>query len=89
MSSSEQPLLSDPAALADLNDRELQRLLAQAVKVYAQRQQEGEPFPVFAPDETEFMVTGTDAVIAASAMLDATSVEIFELGMWKTWGTVS
>jgi hypothetical protein len=31
-------------------------------------------------------LTATDAVILASATLDALGVEIFELGMWKTWG---
>jgi hypothetical protein len=31
-------------------------------------------------------LTATDAVIAATGILDALGVEIFELGMWKTWG---
>jgi hypothetical protein len=33
-------------------------------------------------------VTGTDAVIAAAAILDAANVEIFELGLWRAWGTL-
>jgi hypothetical protein len=87
MSSSEQKVV--PATpLSDLSDRELQSLLAQAVRAYAARQQDGARFPAFAPDEREVMVTGTDAVITASAILEATSVEIFELGMWKAWGTI-
>jgi hypothetical protein len=88
MSSREQPVVSAELPLADLSDRELQRLLAAAVRAYAGRQQDGAQFPAFAPDEQEVLVTGTDAVIAASAILEATSVEIFELGMWKAWGTV-
>jgi hypothetical protein len=89
MSSSDPQVFTEPRALPDLSDRELQTLLASVVKAYAQRQQDGEPFPALAPDEAEYLVTGTDAVIFASALLEATSVEIFELGMWKTWGTVA
>jgi len=86
MSSFETPLTGVALPLAEMSDRELQKLLADAVLAYAGRQQEGEPFPVFEPGDNR--VTGTDAVIAASAILEATSVEIFELGMWKAWGTI-
>jgi hypothetical protein len=89
MSSPEPPVAGAALPLADLSDRELQRLLAAAVRAYAGRQQDGARFPAFAPDEQDIPVTGTDAVIAASAILEATSVEIFELGMWKAWGTIS
>lgn len=88
MSSSEQTVGLEPTALAGLSDREVQRLLAAAVREYSARQQDGTRFPAFAPDEAEVVVTGTDAVIATSAILEATSVEIFELGMWKAWGTI-
>ncbi len=86
-------LSSEPVAdsrapkLDDLSDRQLQKLLAAAVKAYAKRQQSGGRFPAFPLDEGE-PVTGTDAVIAVIAMLEATGVEIFELGLWKAWGTV-
>ena len=72
--------------LEQLPDRELQRLLAVAAKEYSRRQQEQEPFAVFGPDQEAVGLTATDAVIVASAVLDALGVEIFELGMWKTWG---
>jgi hypothetical protein len=88
MSSPEPSIAGAALPLADLSDRELQRLLAAAVRAYAGRLQDGAQFPAFAPDEQEVLVTGTDAVIAASAILEATSVEIFELGMWKAWGTI-
>jgi len=61
--------------------------MAAVVKAYARRQQEGEPFAAFAVDAGE-PVTGTDAVIAAAAILEGANVEIFELGMWKALGTV-
>jgi hypothetical protein len=88
MSSSEQAVGLEPTALAELSDGELQRVLAAAVREYSARQQDGTRFPAFAPGETESVVTGTDAVIVTSAILEATSVEIFELGMWKAWGTI-
>jgi hypothetical protein len=74
--------------LAHLSDRELQRMLASAVRAYSGRQQQGSQFPAFDADE-EPVVTGTDAVVAAAAILEATNVEIFELGLWRAWGTVS
>ena len=72
--------------LEPLSDQELQWLLAVATKEYARRQQEGESFAVFGPEQAGVGLTATDAVILASATLDALGVEIFELGMWKTWG---
>lgn len=88
MSSSEQTLVSPSLPLADLSDRELQQLLEGVVRAYAGRQQAGESFPAFANDEPEVSVTGTDAVITAAAILEAAKVEIFELGLWRAWGTV-
>lgn len=87
MLSSEQVADSGAPELDDLTNRQLQQHLAAAVKAYTKRQQDGDRFPVFPQDEGE-AVTGTDAVIAATAMLEATGVEIFELGLWKAWGTV-
>jgi hypothetical protein len=88
MSSSDQMAGAALTRFSDLSDRELQSVLAAAVREYAARQEAGTRFAAFAPDEQEVVVTGTDAVIAASAVLEATSVEIFELGMWKAWGTI-
>jgi hypothetical protein len=88
MSSSDQTLASPSLPLADLTDRELQRLLEDVVRAYAGRQQDGERFPAFASDQTGVPVTGTDAVITAAAILEATNVEIFELGLWRAWGSV-
>jgi hypothetical protein len=87
MSSSEQTLDLSTGPLAEKSERELQLLMAAVVKDYARRQQEGEVFGAFAADEGD-PITGTDAVIAASAILEGASVEIFELGMWKAWGAI-
>jgi hypothetical protein len=88
MSSSDQTLVPPNLPLADLSGRELQGLLEDVVRAYAGRQQAGERFPAFANHPTEASVTGTDVVITAAAMLEAANVEIFELGLWRAWGTV-
>ena len=86
MSSSEQTLALSAASLVDHTDEELQLLFAGVVREYARRQQENdEKFAAFAVDKGD-VITGTDAAIAASAILESAGVEIFELGMWKTWG---
>jgi hypothetical protein len=74
--------------LADLSTRALQQMLAVALKEYAHRQESGERSPIFSAEDADVGLTATDAVIVASAVLDALGVEIFELGMWKTWGAV-
>jgi hypothetical protein len=74
--------------VTDISTRGLQRLLAVAVKEFSDRQQNGERSPIFSGEDAAVGLTATDAVIVASAVLDALGVEIFELGMWKTWGTV-
>jgi hypothetical protein len=89
MSLSDHTASSTELPLAHLSDRDLQRTLADAIRAYSARQQQGSRFPPFAPDEEGLSVTGTDAVVAAAAILEATNVEIFELGLWRAWGTVS
>jgi hypothetical protein len=86
MSSFETSVTESALPLAEMSDGELQKLLAGIVRAYAGRHQEGARFPAFEPGESR--VTGTDAVITASAILEATGVEIFELGLWKAWGAV-
>jgi hypothetical protein len=39
-------------------------------------------FPVV-PDNT---LTATDAMIVATALLKAVNVQVFELGLWQSWG---
>jgi len=68
---------------------ELQRLLAAAIRLYAARDEAGypiEPFPSsHAAPPGEGMPSATDVCLATTAMLDAVTVEVFELAMWKTW----
>ena len=66
-----------------LSDAAIQNLLADAVRLYAERaaEQDGalSAFPATAP------VTATDVMLATTAMLKAVNVQIFELGMWQAW----
>jgi hypothetical protein len=89
MSLSEQKAISAELPLAHLSDRDLQRTLAAAVRAYSGRQQQGSRFPAFPTDADEPVVTSTDAVVAAAAILEATNIEIFELGLWRAWGTLT
>jgi hypothetical protein len=70
----------------DLDPVSLQRLLAAAVTAYAARRAEGDqlsPFPqAGVPD-------ASSVCLAVSAMLDAVSVEVFELAMWQAWAGVT
>lgn len=75
--------------LANLTDKELQTMFADVVRAYSGRQQRGSRFPAFGTDAGKPVVTGTDAVVAAAAILEATNVEVFELGLWQTWGTLA
>lgn len=70
-----------------LSGGEIQDLLALACKLYATQRQDGSRLDAFGPLQSDAGITATDGAITASALLDAVSVEVFELGMWRTWGT--
>jgi hypothetical protein len=78
--------VNDPRAVSA---EELQRVLAAAVRLYAARDEAGEPIEPFparqALDPDEPLPSATDVCLATTAMLDAVTVEVFELAMWKTW----
>jgi hypothetical protein len=81
----------------DVDPPVLQRLLAAAVTAYAARRAAGDqfsPFPVAArhtpgaDGHADAQATAPDAssvCLTVSAMLDAVSVEVFELAMWQAW----
>lgn len=73
---------SDIAArIANASDEELQAILAAAVRTYRERNETRE-FAVFPPNAN---VTATDVMVAATCMLQAVDLQIFELGMWQAW----
>jgi hypothetical protein len=72
-------LTSDPGLPLDC----VQRLLALAVRAYAARAASEPGALPFAADDGA--PSETDVAIAASAMLEAVGIEIFELGLWRAW----
>jgi hypothetical protein len=72
------------ATLSALSDSELRDHFTAVLKEYVARQVDGERF---APID-DVRVSATEGVVAASAILDTLNVEVFELGMWKSWGMV-
>lgn len=82
-----QEVLRSTSNPCSLSDGEIQDLLALACKLYATRRQDGSKVDAFGPFQSDAGITATDGAVTASALLDAVSVEVFELGMWRTWGT--
>ena len=67
--------------LDDLSDAALGQAFAALVRLYAAKAQTGAKLQPFARNST---ATATDVAITTMAMLDATSMELFELGLWET-----
>lgn len=63
-------------------DEAARRLLALAVKLYAAKREAGMEPEAFPGEE----LTATNVVVAATDLLEAADVELFELGMWQVWG---
>lgn len=70
-------IAGDPMVLPEDVQHELMRL---AVKSYAAAWQEHRAQPLSATAD----ITATEAVVAASALLRASNIELFELAMWQT-----
>jgi hypothetical protein len=68
--------------LDDLRDADLQRLMAALVNVYCAKREAGEKFSPLAPSHD---VTPTNIMVAASQLLRAGDLQVFELGMWQSW----
>jgi hypothetical protein len=68
---------------ARLSDAEIQAMFAQAVRLYAERAAERDGILAAFPPGAD--VTATDVTVAASAMLKAVNLQVFELGLWQAW----
>jgi uncharacterized protein (DUF2252 family) len=66
----------------DLPDETLRSLMAALVKVYAAKFDEGQR-PVLLDAQSE--VSATAVLVTTSALMKASNLEIFELGMWQSW----
>ena len=60
----------------------IQALMAAACKAYAAEIGAGQQFLPVGPRGG---VTSTDVLIAASGLLRAADLQVFELGMWQSW----
>ena len=67
----------------DLPEADLQNLLTTAMLAFSGRAQVGDLDDPFGPASG---VTATDVAVVASAMLRAVNMQVFELGLWQTWG---
>jgi hypothetical protein len=76
---------TDPEAAERVAAEDAQLLLAAAVRLYGARVDAGLRDPAFPAGHGELAPTATDVVVTASAMLKASQIELFELGMWQTW----
>lgn len=63
-------------------DETMRRLLAALVKIYAAKFDEGQR-PILLDAESD--VSATAVLVTASALMKASNLEIFELGMWQSW----
>lgn len=65
------------------SDADIQAMLAQAVRLYAERASESDAglpaFPAAVP------MTATEVMVTVTAMLKAVNLQVFELGMWQAW----
>jgi hypothetical protein len=78
-------LTADPAAADAVDLRDAQLLLGAAVRLYGAKVDGGERGPAFATEPAALIPSATEVVVTASAMLKASQIELFELGMWQTW----
>ncbi len=75
-------ILAEDAA-GRVPDVALQQLMTAAVKLYvASVETQTHHLPPFAEGD----VTATEVAVAATSMLKAVEMEVFELGMWQVWG---
>jgi hypothetical protein len=67
-----------------LSDAELQELVLDVVRTYAERAEGGLEGP-FPPGE---IPTPTEVLVLVTDLLEAADIGVFELGMWQTFGGV-
>jgi hypothetical protein len=66
----------------DVPDEAIQQLMAALIKVYATKFDSGQRSALLGADSG---VSATAVLVAASALLKSSNLEIFELGMWQSW----
>lgn len=69
--------------LERIDSRQVQRLLAAAIRLYAAKQQDGARLAALLSAES---VSQTEAAVAVSGILESTGLELFEVAMWQVLG---
>jgi hypothetical protein len=65
------------------SDADIQAMLAQAVRLFAERAAEADGgLPAF-PSGAQ--MTATEVMVTVTAMVKAVNLQVFELGMWQAW----
>ena len=63
-------------------DETMRRLMAALVKIYAAKFDEGQRPALLGADAG---ISATAVLVTTSALMKASNLEIFELGMWQSW----
>lgn len=80
--------VENPGQLDELDPRAVRELLATLVKAYVALVEHGrEVAPLLHPDDPGGP-TATEALVVVTDLLEACDVELFELAMWQSMGTV-
>jgi hypothetical protein len=71
-------------AAGQVSQATVQQLLVMGLKLYIRQLESG---PSYAPFE-EGEVTATEVAVATTRMLRVVNLEVFELGLWNSWGSL-
>jgi hypothetical protein len=68
--------------VGEVPDEAMQRLMAALIKVYEAKFDQGQRPALLAVDSG---VSATAVLVTTSALMKASNLEVFELGMWQSW----
>jgi hypothetical protein len=71
--------------LTSISDKQVQQLFSLGFKLYIKRLQEN---PEMQPFPNVNSVTPTEAVVTVTRILKQINIEVFELAMWQTLGSI-
>jgi hypothetical protein len=76
--------IAERGAVEEVPDEALQALLTAAVKLYVAKREAGAEIGPFVDDS----VTATEVSVAATSMIKAADLQLFELSLWHGFGTI-
>jgi hypothetical protein len=77
--------ISEPGWIANIEPSLVQQLLAASISLYARKIDLEGWLPPFSERPDAPTPSATDVCLATTQLLEAVSVEVFELALWKTW----